>query len=230
MQQQTLFEMEPLEPSKEEQPAPKKSTKSQDAEGKAGESNDAPKKPKASKPKEAKAKPAKPQVAEAPVVEPKVLADPDTDYLQTDLADLELEQFLCFALYTANHAMNRVYKPLLQELGLTYPQYLAMTVLWQKDKILVGELGDRLHLESNTVTPLLKRLETMDLLTRTRDKKDERQVRVALTRKGKALKAKTTGMGACILKATGLPAKKAVTLQNLIVQLRDNMLDATAED
>ncbi|NVK33196.1 MAG: MarR family transcriptional regulator [Rhodobacteraceae bacterium] len=125
--------------------------------------------------------------------------------------------------------MNRVYKPLLQDIGLTYPQYLAMTVLWQKDKILVGDLGERLHLESNTITPLLKRLETMELLTRTRDKKDERQVRIALTRNGKALKAKTAGMAECILKATGLSANEAASLQGLIMKVRDSMLEATAE-
>ena len=141
---------------------------------------------------------------------------------------IALERFLCFSLYSANHAMNRVYKPLLAELGLTYPQYLAMSVLWQKDKILVGELGDRLHLESNTMTPLLKRLEAEGLLTRTRDKKDERQVRIALTRQGRALKKRTGEMAACILSATGMPVEEVVELQRQIMTLRENLLKSAS--
>ncbi|MBD8890192.1 MarR family winged helix-turn-helix transcriptional regulator [Roseibium litorale] len=140
---------------------------------------------------------------------------------------LKLEQFLCFSLYSANHAMNRVYKPILTELGLTYPQYLAMSVLWEKDKLLVGDLCDRLHLESSTVTPLLKRLEAMELLSRQRDTKDERQVRVTLTRKGKALKAKTGAIAECVLAASGLSAKEAMVLQTSIMKLRDALLKAS---
>ncbi|MEP3301076.1 MAG: MarR family transcriptional regulator, partial [Roseibium sp.] len=153
-------------------------------------------------------------------------ADTNEEVEIPEPADLLLEQFLCFSLYSANHAMTRVYKPHLQELGLTYPQYLAMVVLWQKDKILVGALGDRLQLESNTMTPLLKRLEAMDLLTRTRDKKDERQVRIALTRKGRALKKKTGNLTACILAATGMSVEEVIDLQGKIMLLRDNLLRA----
>lgn len=141
---------------------------------------------------------------------------------------LKLEQFLCFSLYSANHAMNRVYKPLLTDLGLTYPQYLAMSVLWEKDKLLVGDLCDRLHLESSTVTPLLKRLEAMELLSRQRDTRDERQVRVTLTRKGKALKAKTGAIAECVLAASGLSAKEAMDLQKNIMKLRDALLKASS--
>ncbi|MEP0236296.1 MarR family transcriptional regulator [Roseibium sp.] len=153
-------------------------------------------------------------------------ADTNEEVEIPEPADLLLEQFLCFSLYSANHAMTRVYKPHLQELGLTYPQYLAMVVLWQKDKNLVGALGDRLQLESNTMTPLLKRLEAMDLLTRTRDKKDERQVRIALTRKGRALKKKTGNLTACILAATGMSVEEVIDLQGKIMLLRDNLLRA----
>ena len=165
-----------------------------------------------------KPKPAKPKAQQ------KKKAAPKTAPAAAGTDSLQLEQFLCFSLYSANHAMNRVYKPLLKELGLTYPQYLAMTVLWQKDKVLVGDLGDRLHLESNTMTPLLKRLEALDLLTRTRDKKDERQVRIALTRKGRALKAKALPLAACILAATGFSAEDVADLQGRIMMLRDNLL------
>ena len=141
-------------------------------------------------------------------------------------ADLALDQFLCFSLYSAGHAMNRIYKPILKELGLTYPQYLAMTVLWQKDRILVGDLGEQLHLETNTITPMLKRLEAEGLLTRTRGKKDERQVRIALTRQGRALKRKTANIAACVLAATGMPVEDVLDLQRRIMTLRDNLLKA----
>ncbi|MDF2618814.1 MAG: transcriptional regulator, MarR family [Xanthobacteraceae bacterium] len=101
---------------------------------------------------------------------------------------LKLEDFLCFAVYSANHAFNRVYKPLLDRLGLTYPQYVAMVTLWAEDGLTVGQIGDRVMLETNTLTPLLKRLESAGLVRRVRDAADERQVRINLTEKGRALR------------------------------------------
>ncbi len=142
--------------------------------------------------------------------------------------DIPLEDFVCFSLYSANHAMNRVYKPLLAELGLTYPQYLALVVLWEKDGIPVGTLCERLHLESSTLTPLLKRLETMGLVTRVRDKSDERQVRITLTDKGRTLKTKTKDIVACVVSATGLQVDELIDLQKKIAQLRDNLRKAAA--
>jgi len=142
--------------------------------------------------------------------------------------DIPLSQFLCFALYSANHAMHRVYKPLLQKIGLTYPQYLAMVALWAQDGQLVGEIGARLHLESNTVTPLLKRLESLGLVTRVRDDKDERQVRIRLTEKGTALKEDTTDFASCILAASGLSLDDVKDLQVRIAALRDNLLENAA--
>ncbi|MDZ4369958.1 MAG: MarR family transcriptional regulator [Phenylobacterium sp.] len=100
---------------------------------------------------------------------------------------LNLDDFLCFAVYSAGHAFNRVYRPLLDRLGLTYPQYLAMVALWEADDVTVGALGARLGLESSTLTPLLKRLQAMGLIERSRDLKDERQVRIRLTVEGRAL-------------------------------------------
>ena len=94
--------------------------------------------------------------------------------------DLRLGEFLCFAVYSANHAFNRVYKPLLDQLGLTYPQYLVMLVLWERDDVPVKDIGERLFLDSGTLTPLLKRLEAADLIKRTRSTEDERQVLIAL--------------------------------------------------
>src|SRR3954469_25461141 len=103
---------------------------------------------------------------------------------------LLLANQLCFAVYSTAHAFNRVYKPLLDALGLTYPQYLVMLVLWQEDDVLVKAIGERLFLDSGTLTPLLKRLEASELIARTRDEGDERQVRITLTRQGRALKKK----------------------------------------
>jgi DNA-binding MarR family transcriptional regulator len=100
---------------------------------------------------------------------------------------LDLDSFLCFAIHSTAHAVQRANKPLMEELGLTYPQYLVMVVLWAEDNQTVSRIGDRLFLESSTLTPLLKRLEAAGLLRRQRDAADERQVRVQLTDQGRAL-------------------------------------------
>lgn len=134
---------------------------------------------------------------------------------------LRLSEFLCFAVYSASHAFNRVYKPLLDELGLTYPQYLAMVLLWERDDQTVGSLGDRLFLESSTLTPLLKRLEALGHISRSRDPDDERQVRVRLTDKGRAIREKASAVPACILEASGLKIDELGRLRNEIVALRN---------
>src|SRR6201995_1466873 len=97
---------------------------------------------------------------------------------------LKLDNQICFAIYSAAHAFNRVYKPLLDRLGLTYPQYLVMLVLWERDGVPVKDIGERLFLDSGTLTPLLKRLEAAELIKRTRSTEDERQLMIALTAKG----------------------------------------------
>ncbi len=137
---------------------------------------------------------------------------------------LKLDNFLCFAVYTAGHAFNRLYKPLLEALGLTYPQYLAMVALWEKDDQTVGELGEKLFLESNTLTPLLKRLEGMGLVTRVRDKADERQVRLQLTEAGRALREKAETVPPCVLDAAGMTAADAGALTDAVTKLRDTLL------
>src|ERR1700757_1998535 len=106
-----------------------------------------------------------------------------------DLA-LRLDSQICFAVYSAAHAFNRVYKPLLDRLGLTYPQYLVMLVLWERDDVAVKEIGERLFLDSGTLTPLLKRLEAAHLIRRTRSSEDERQVLIALTAPSPTLRGK----------------------------------------
>jgi DNA-binding MarR family transcriptional regulator len=135
-----------------------------------------------------------------------------------------LEDLVCFAVYSAGHAFNRVYKPLLDELGLTYPQYLVMVSLWDKDDQTVGELGELLFLESSTLTPLLKRLEAAGYLTRSRDLSDERQVRIRLTNAGKALQRKARDIPRCILEATGLSIADLRRLQRDVSNLRQNLL------
>jgi DNA-binding MarR family transcriptional regulator len=106
---------------------------------------------------------------------------------------LDLDQYLCFAIHSAAQAVGRANKPLLDKLGLTYPQFLVMLVLWTGDDQTVGSIGDRLFLESNTLTPLLKRLETAGYIHRTRDAADERQVRIRLTEKGQSLRETAKG-------------------------------------
>ena len=110
---------------------------------------------------------------------------------------LRLDNQICFAVYSTAHAFNRVYKPLLDKLGLTYPQYLVMLVLWERDGVPVKDIGERLLLDSGTLTPLLKRLEAAELVRRTRSTEDERQVLIALTPKGESLQGESAG-GAAI--------------------------------
>jgi DNA-binding MarR family transcriptional regulator len=141
-------------------------------------------------------------------------------------ASPDLDELLCFAVYSAGHAFNRIYKPLLDAIGLTYPQYLVMVALWAEDEQTVGGLGEKLLLESNTLTPLLKRLETMGYLTRRRDESDERQVRVKLTAQGRALQAKARDVPRCILEATGLSPAAMARLRSDIAALRESMLKA----
>jgi len=115
---------------------------------------------------------------------------------------LKLDNQLCFALYSASLAMTKLYKPMLEPLGLTYPQYLVMLVLWENDGVMVSEIGERLFLDSGTLTPLLKRLEVVDLLVRVRDEQDERRVRIKLTAAGRALKKRAASIPACIMETT----------------------------
>jgi DNA-binding MarR family transcriptional regulator len=133
---------------------------------------------------------------------------------------LRLGEFLCFAVYSASHAFNRVYKPLLDELGLTYPQYLAMVLLWEQDDQTVGSLGKKLFLESSTLTPVLKRLEALGHVKRIRDPDDERQVRVSLTERGRAIREKAREIPGCILVASGLDSNELLRLESEIVALR----------
>ncbi|MDX5383574.1 MAG: MarR family transcriptional regulator [Rhodobacterales bacterium] len=139
---------------------------------------------------------------------------------------LTLPDMLCFSLYSANHAMQAAYKPLLDPLGLTYPQYLVLTALWQQDGQTVGTLGRALRLESNTLTPLLKRMEGQGLITRSRDKADERQVLIALTPEGRAMQSRAAHVPACLLDRAGLTVDQASALRDTIAALRERLVPA----
>ncbi len=131
---------------------------------------------------------------------------------------------LCFALYSATHAMHAAYAPLLGPLGLTYPQYLVLSTLWTAPEPQpVGAIGRALHLDSNTLTPLVKRLETMGLVTRRRCNRDERQVRVALTDAGQALRDRAAHVPGCIADRTGLTDADIAALRDMVNRLRDRL-------
>src|ERR1700760_4581637 len=136
---------------------------------------------------------------------------------------LQLDNQICFAVYSTAHAFNRVYKPLLDRLGLTYPQYLVMLVLWERDNIPLKDIGERLFLDSGTLTPLLKRLQATDLIKRTRSTEDERQVLIELTRDGHALREKAKAVPQSILAASACSVGELVAMKNEIVALRDRL-------
>ncbi|MBD2836448.1 MarR family transcriptional regulator [Pseudomonas sp. JM0905a] len=141
----------------------------------------------------------------------------------TPCKELMLDNQLCFALYSTSLMMTKVYKPLLQELGLTYPQYLAMMVLWEGDGITVGEISNRMLTDPGSLTPLLKRLEAEGLITRTRSSKDERVVELRLTQAGRELQEKAKRVPACILAATERTVEQLGDLKEELVSLRSSL-------
>jgi DNA-binding MarR family transcriptional regulator len=136
---------------------------------------------------------------------------------------LALENQFCFALYSASHAMTKTYKPLLDRLGLTYPQYLVMLVLWEQDGILVKDIGARLFLDSGTLTPLLKRLEAGGLLARNRDPQDERQVRISLSDEGRKLRTLAEQIPEAVLCASGQKLDTLGRLRGELATVRDDL-------
>lgn len=143
-----------------------------------------------------------------------------------DNFEIELDAQLCFAIYGAAHAFTRTYKPLLEPLGLTYPQYLVMIALWEEDDQPVKAIGDRLGLDSGTLSPLLKRLEQSGLVARKRDRDDERQVRISLTAKGGELRHRATGVAQAIGKAVGCSFEEAVALRDELIALKQRLIKA----
>jgi MarR family transcriptional regulator, organic hydroperoxide resistance regulator len=143
---------------------------------------------------------------------------------------LLLDNQLCFAVYSTAHVFNRVYKPLLDRLGLTYPQYLVMLVLWERDGVPVKDIGEKLFLDSGTLTPLLKRLEAAELVKRTRSTEDERQVLIALTSRGQALREKAKALPQAILAASACSVTELVTMKNELIALRDRLSSTLEEE
>ncbi len=139
----------------------------------------------------------------------------------------KLSDYLCFAVYSANLAFGRAYKPLLEKLGLTYPQYATLVALQEESDQTVSQLGDKLFLESSTLTPLLKRLEGMGYITRQRDADDERMVRISITKAGRMIFEEAVCGLDSIAEATGLPQDEFVRLQRNLIALRNNLLKAS---
>ncbi|GGY73950.1 MarR family winged helix-turn-helix transcriptional regulator [Pseudoduganella plicata] len=136
----------------------------------------------------------------------------------------QLDQQLCFALYSTSLAMNKLYRKLLRKLDLTYSQYLVMMVLWERDEQTVSDLGEKLFLDSATLTPLLKRMEQAELVTRTRSASDERQVIIALSERGSALREQAKAIPACVLEATGCNLDQVVGLKGQLDDLRGQLM------
>ena len=140
----------------------------------------------------------------------------------------ELDDLLCFLVYSTGFAFNRVYRKPLERLGLTYPQYLVMVVLWAKDAQTVGQIGERLSLDTGTLTPLLKRLEALGMVARERSPDDERRVIVKLTNKGRKLREEAGEVNRCIAEAVGMSEDEIALLMNRMRELRRRLEDAAA--
>ena len=138
-------------------------------------------------------------------------------------AILRLDNQVCFALYSASLAMTKLYKPLLDRIGLTYPQYLVMLVLWEQDGVTVSELGERLFLDSGTLTQLLKRLKAQGQIARLRDVQDERRVRITLTAEGRALRDQAEAIPQCVLQSSQCSIAELTALTTELKQLRDRL-------
>lgn len=140
-----------------------------------------------------------------------------------------LDEMLCFALYSASNAFNRAYRPMLDRLGLTYPQYLVLVTLGERDAMTVSEIGELLFLESNTLTPLLKRLEAAGLVSRQRDPADERQVRVRLTDTGRALRADACRVTLELGRDLALSEEETAVLRYQVSALRDALVGGATD-
>lgn len=136
---------------------------------------------------------------------------------------LPLDQQLCFSIYSASIAVNRLYKPMLDDLGVTYTQYLALSTLWERDGLTIGAIADRLALEPSTITPAVKRLEAGGFVSRKRNASDERQVEVHLTGKGRDLHAETGCLTDALLRRSGFTIPEMIDLNLKVQRLRDGI-------
>jgi DNA-binding MarR family transcriptional regulator len=146
--------------------------------------------------------------------------------MATTSRQLPLDRQLCFSIYGADLAINRAYKPLLDQLGLTYPQYLVLHALWESDGLTITAIADRLALEPSTITPLVKRLELAGFLTRQRNPQDERQVQVRLTDKGRAMRDESACLGEALFRKAGMTLDELTALNRQVQRLRDALASA----
>jgi DNA-binding MarR family transcriptional regulator len=146
------------------------------------------------------------------------------EYMDQDCQNLKLENQLCFLIYSTNLALNQLYRKLLAPLGLTYPQYLVMLVLWEQDEVTVSEIGAKLFLESSTLTPILKKLEALHLLHRIRSTQDERQVIITLSDEGKKLKDQALDIPTGVLEASSCDMTTLLGLKDQLTKLRTNLV------
>ncbi|HKM97417.1 MAG TPA: MarR family transcriptional regulator [Buttiauxella sp.] len=146
-----------------------------------------------------------------------------TKHTNPQSSEPDVHGMLCFSLYSAGHAFTQLYRPMLDKLGLTYPQYLVMVTLWNHDGRTVKELSGTLFLESSTLTPLLKRLETAGLLTRTRNPKDEREVLIHLTEKGAELKNQASNIMRCVVDTLGMDSEMIADIKASVDRIRDKI-------
>lgn len=147
----------------------------------------------------------------------------------SDNSHLRLSDMVCFAIYSTANALTRAYQPILSRLDLTYPQFLVMLVLWERDDCTVSEIGAKLGLDSGTLTPLLKRLETAGRISRRRDSRDERQVRITLTEAGRALREAAESVPQDIICALGQPIDELIDMRTRLLGIRDNLTAARAK-
>lgn len=136
---------------------------------------------------------------------------------------LDIDGQLCFAVYSTMLGLNKVYRDLLKDLGITYPQYLVLLVLWERDGLTVGEISERVFLDSPTLTPLLKRLESAGLLVRTRSAQDERQVLITLTEEGRAMQQRAAHVPQCVAEAADTDVSDIIELRDRLLTLRARM-------
>ena len=163
-------------------------------------------------------------------VDERVGADAATPLVTAEeAAEITLEERLCLALYTASRSMTARYRVALEDLGLTYPQFLVMVLLWEEPAVPVGRIGERLSLESSTLSPLLKRLESMGLVTRTRDRSDERLVIISLTRRGRRMQERAASVTVDICRASGLSIDEQTALVTELKTLDEQLKQSTRE-
>lgn len=149
-------------------------------------------------------------------------SNPDWNHaLSTQTPILTLDDQLCFSLYGASLAISRAYKPLLDQLDITYPQYLVLNTLWEEDDQTVGAIATRLGLDSSNVTPLVKRMEGAGLVVRRRNPRDERQVVVSLTDAGAGMQARSACLGHRLLESSGMSVSKLIQLNKDVQDFRD---------